>query len=336
MNLKIYFSNSVNPWFNLAIEDWLFQDLADFDHVLYLWRNDQTVVIGRSQNPWLECDLHSMERDHIYLARRQSGGGAVFQDMGNTNFTLISKKEFYDKEANTKIILDALKNFRINAKASGRNDIVVERNAELRKISGSAYKEKFDRAFHHGTLLINANLAQLEHYLSPNKKKLISKGIKSVRSRVANLTELNPKINHKNLTHEIIKLFQKKYKSKTQVEILDARALNKLPELQKRYEKLQSWDWLYGQTLEFTHHLSERFDWATIDMQCVIKNAKIEDLRIYSDSLFPELIECLQENLKGVHYNNQSIEDAIRKVDQKHSQYSAYLQQFQQWLVTAI
>ena len=141
--------------------DWLFQDFDDFDHVLYLWRNDQTVVVGRSQNPWLECDLNAMRRDHIYLARRQSGGGAVFQDMGNTNFTLISKKDLYDKKANTQIILNALKQFKIVASASGRNDIVVQLDDGARKISGSAYKEKMDRAFHHGTLLINTNPPKL-------------------------------------------------------------------------------------------------------------------------------------------------------------------------------
>ena len=154
--LKVFLSDSTDPWFNLATEDWIFRDMDPSYQVLFLWRNAETVVIGRFQNPWTECDVEKMEADGIKLARRQSGGGAVFHDLGNTNFTFLSGADEYDKERNNRIITDALARFGITAEPSGRNDIIVEG----RKVSGSAFKKKRDRAFHHGTMLINAARAQ--------------------------------------------------------------------------------------------------------------------------------------------------------------------------------
>ena len=186
-HIEILISNSLDPWFNLAVEDWIFLDRHDADHILFLWRNEDAVVIGRSQNPWLECHLDKMQQQGVKLARRQSGGGAVFHDVGNTNFTFMSKKAVYDKDANIKMIIAALATLGIEASAKGRNDLVVTIDNEPRKVSGSAYKEKVDSCFHHGTLLISANLTRLATYLNTNKLKLKAKGVTSVRSRVANL-----------------------------------------------------------------------------------------------------------------------------------------------------
>ena len=191
MTLRILKSAVTNPWFNLATEDWLFHTLGDIDeadepstHTLFLWRNSETVVIGRAQNPWVECKVDKMAEDSVFLARRQSGGGAVFHDLGNTNFTFLSAKENYDQAANFTIIINALKSLGIDAELSGRNDMQVG----TRKISGSAFKHTSERSFHHGTLLVNANMQKLGDYLNPHPLKLKAKGIKSVRARVANLT----------------------------------------------------------------------------------------------------------------------------------------------------
>jgi len=169
-NAKCYISETHDPFFNLATEDWIFTDMNPEEHILFLWRNDRTVVIGRNQNPWAECNLKSMADKNVHLVRRQTGGGAVFQDLGNTNFTFLSSKDRYDKQRNFQIIINALKKLGINAEFSGRNDLVVDG----RKISGSAFREQPDRAFHHGTILINANLGELAEYLTPSQKKLNS------------------------------------------------------------------------------------------------------------------------------------------------------------------
>ena len=208
MKLRIWKSAVTNPWFNLATEDWIFQALgsdqkAPDSHILFLWRNSETVVIGRSQNPWVECKTDKMEQDKVFLARRQSGGGAVFHDLGNTNFTFLSPKQGYDQAANFTIIINALQSLGIDATLSGRNDMQVGD----RKISGSAFKHAVDRSFHHGTLLVNADMQKLGDYLNPHPLKLQAKGIKSVRARVANLVEFNATINHEILSQAIIEAF---------------------------------------------------------------------------------------------------------------------------------
>jgi lipoate-protein ligase A len=144
--------------------------------VLFLWRNADTVVIGRAQNPWKECNTRRMEEDNVRLARRSSGGGAVFHDLGNTCFTFMAGKPEYDKTVST-IVLAALNSLGVTAEASGRNDLVVKTAGGDRKVSGSAYRETMDRGFHHGTLLLNADLSRLANYLNPDRKSCRPKAL---------------------------------------------------------------------------------------------------------------------------------------------------------------
>jgi len=257
MRLKVLLSVVHDPWFNLATEDWIFKDMDPSYQVLYLWRNSETVVIGRHQNPWSECNLQKMADDDVKLARRQSGGGAVYHDLGNTNFTFLSGKDSYKKENNFQIIINALKKFEIYAEVSGRNDLVVGQ----KKVSGSAFKESKDRAFHHGTLLMNTNLQKLAGYLNPDKKKLLNKGISSVKSRVANLSEFNTHVNHDTMGQAIINEFFSFYGETCEIEVLNQQKLKQIPELNQYYEQLGDWHWRFGKTPKFAYHLSERFEW---------------------------------------------------------------------------
>jgi lipoate-protein ligase A len=197
-NIQVYISPSTDPYFNLALEDYLFRSVLNTQPILYLWQNANSIVIGRAQNPWTECDLDKMAQDDVKLVRRQSGGGAVYHDLGNLNFTFLNPKNSpnsnlnYNKQTNLQIIINALEQFDISAKFSGRNDILVYpeiSDPNGKKISGSAFRETKDKAFHHGTLLVNADLEKLGAYLTPPDKKLKSKGVKSVRSRVAILSK---------------------------------------------------------------------------------------------------------------------------------------------------
>src|SRR5437868_6960300 len=207
--LKVFLSDSLNPHLNLATEEWIFHNLDPSQQVLFLWRNEETVVIGRNQNPWSECNLAKMKTDKVHLARRTTGGGAVFHDLGNTNFTFLSPREAYKRENNVQVIFQALKQFGIEGEASGRNDLLIPFPDGPRKFSGSAYREKKDRAFHHGTLLLHADLARLGQYLTPNPKKLQAKGKESVRARVANLTEVASHIEHNKIVESMIWSFEK-------------------------------------------------------------------------------------------------------------------------------
>ena len=335
MKLRILKSAVTNPWFNLATEDWIFNTLNSDSHTLFLWRNSETVVIGRSQNPWVECKINKMEADDVFLARRQSGGGAVFHDLGNTNFTFLSPKADYDQAANFTIIINALKKLGIDADLSGRNDMQVDD----KKISGSAFKHAADRSFHHGTLLVNANMQKLGDYLNPHPLKLKAKGIKSVRARVANLVEFNEDINHETLSEAIIEAFCEYYRDKdygdtTPVEELDEASLAKQPNLNIYYQQMADWDWRFGKTPEFTHHIETRFDWGIIDLHLDVKQAVIRDVVIFSDALNVELIELLKDTLTDIKYDKHEIKAKFDELSKAHPELAAQIDDVSEWLLS--
>ena len=328
MKLRILKSSVTNPWFNLATEDWIFNTLNPDSHTLFLWRNSETVVIGRSQNPWVECKIDKMEADDVFLARRQSGGGAVFHDLGNTNFTFLSPKDDYDQAANFTIIINALKKLGIEADLSGRNDMQVGD----KKISGSAFKHAADRSFHHGTLLVNANMQKLGDYLNPHPLKLKAKGIKSVRARVANLVDFNADINHETLSDAIIEAFCEYYADTAPIEELDEATLAKEPSLNKYYQQMADWDWRFGKTPEFTHHIETRFDWGIIDLHLDVKQAVIREVVIFSDALNVELIDLLKESLADVKYDKHDIKAKFDELSRAHPDLAAQIDDVSEWL----
>ena len=335
MKLRILKSAVTNPWFNLATEDWIFQALDPQSHTLFLWRNSETIVIGRSQNPWVECKTDKMAEDDVFLARRQSGGGAVFHDLGNTNFTFLSPKADYDQDANFTIIINALKKLGVDATLSGRNDMQVGD----KKISGSAFKHSVDRSFHHGTLLVNADMQKLGDYLNPHPLKLQAKGIKSVRSRVANLVEFNDAINHETLSQAMIEAFCEYYGQEVEaipVEELDEVTLAQEPHLNKYYQQMADWEWRFGKTPEFSHHLEIRFDWGLIDLHLDVKQAVITEAVIFSDALNVELIEALKESLTGVKYNKDDIKAELNELKQMQPDLADQIDDFCGWLISEI
>lgn len=330
--IRVLISDSFDPWFNLATEDYIFRDMDPSVSVLFLWRNDNTVVIGRFQNPWTECNVARLEADGVKLARRQSGGGAVYQDLGNTCFTFMNGQDSHSKERNNQIITNAINSFGLKSYASGRNDILVDDAEGPKKISGSAFKETKDRAFHHGTLLINANLGKLGDYLSPNKKKLASKGIKSVISRVTNLQSVNSEITHELLCERIISEFVREHEASCEIEHLRSEDLKQIPELNNYYEKLADWNWRYGETPKFKHQMDERFSFGHMEFHLDSHKGMIERAVIYSDSLHPEMIEELSSALVGVTYHPEGIAKAITQVKNSLPFIADYLSEVEDWL----
>lgn len=341
IKLKVLISDTFDPWFNMATEDFIFRDMLDSTDllntkILYLWRNDKTVVIGRFQNPWKECNTQKMEEDGIKLARRQSGGGAVYHDLGNTNFTFLSGLKFYDKNANNQIITKAVNSYGLGSYTSGRNDLVIRTSDGEKKFSGSAFKETKDRSFHHGTLLINSNLSQLSTYLNPSKKKLETKGITSVKSRVVNLHDLNSLINHADLQSEIIKQFCDYYQSDCEILQLDHKELNLRPRLKDYFNKMSDWNWRFGESPEFNHYVSEKFSWGEIDVHFEVLKAFIVKTKIFSDSLHPEMIEALENSLNNIPYTRDGISLTIDCLKKELPMIDDYLDEFKNWILCQI
>ncbi|PIE44690.1 MAG: lipoate--protein ligase [Gammaproteobacteria bacterium] len=330
--IRIMMSDVTNPWFNLATEDWIFRELDANCHTLFLWRNAETVVIGRYQNPWAECKTDKMAADDIYLARRQSGGGAVFHDLGNTNFTFLSPKTDYDQNANFNIIISALKSLGITAKQTGRNDIAVDG----RKISGSAFKHAGDRSFHHGTLLVNANISKLADYLNPHPLKLKAKGITSVRARVANLVDFNPTIDHDKLCRSIIDHFCQYYGQHIEVEYLDEKELTQNNHLNQYYEMMADWNWRFGKTPEFSHRMENRFDWGIVDLHLNVKNAVIVDVEIFSDALDIQLIEAIKTALLNTTYQMDDIGKKLDACVGDNSNWRAPITEIKSWMASEV
>jgi len=332
MKARCLISDSNDPYFNLATEDWIFHDLDPEQHILFLWRNEECVILGRNQNPWTECDVQKLKENNVNLVRRHSGGGTVYQDLGNSIFTFLSSKEKYDKKRNFSIIINALQRFNIKAEQIGRNDILVQE----KKISGSAFKEKQDRAFHHGTLMINVDLNKLEQYLTPSKRKLISKGTKSVRSRVSNIATFNPEITHDALMEAIIDEFFKTYDAEKNIETLNKDSLKEIPSLKRYYEKLKSDSWVYGETPEFTHKLEERFDWGGVEVLLNCKEGKIKETKIFSDALNAEMIKELENKLTNIDYNKDSVRESINDLKSKLTSSEQHLEEFSNWMASLI
>ena len=207
MKLQFVVSDQTNPYWNIAVENYLLS-LPETEVVtLYLWKNRRTVVIGQNQNPFSECNVEVLEADGGFLMRRRTGGGAVYHDDGNINFSFVVPKALYDQTRQFRVIQRAVADFGIVTELSGRNDILTDG----RKFSGNAFSKGKYQDLHHGTILIKGNMEDLQRYLKPKPAKLQKHGVASVRSRVVNLSELNPEITSDSIVPHLRSAFENEY-----------------------------------------------------------------------------------------------------------------------------
>lgn len=295
-----------------------------------------TVVIGRAQNPWKECNTRRMEEDNVRLARRSSGGGAVFHDLGNTCFTFMAGKPEYDKTISTAIVLEALNSLGVTAEASGRNDLIVKTEEGERKVSGSAYRETKDRGFHHGTLLLNADLSRLANYLNPDKKKLQAKGITSVRGRVANLVELLPDVTHEQICTAVTEAFFRHYGERVDAEIISPDKAPDLPNFAETFARQSSWEWNFGQAPAFSHLLDERFTWGGVELHFDVEKGVITRTQIFTDSLNPAPLEALAERLQGCQYRADVLQQTFEALVAEYPDQESELRELAAWVAGAV
>jgi len=292
VNLKLKFINTytTNPHMNLALEEYMFNNIGEDECIFYLWQNGHTVVIGKNQNAYKECKVSEFAASGGFLARRPSGGGAVYHDLGNLNFTFITTSKYYDVDKQLEVIAQAAKAFGLTAEKTGRNDICIDG----KKFSGNAFLKNGEKHYHHGTILINVDMAELGTYLNVSNKKLKAKGVDSVKSRVVNLKELNEEITVENMRQELFKAFEIVYGGEAEeitVENMDTEAIQKL------YEKYTSDQWRFGESRNADLELAERFSWGEINIYLSIKANVIEEVKVYTDSMDIEIAEKIEKLL---------------------------------------
>lgn len=275
--------SSLNPYHNLAVEELLCQRVRENEFILYLWQNENTVVIGKNQNAFQECNFSEMSRDNILLARRKTGGGAVFHDAANLNFTFITSRENEDIPRNCRIILNALDSIGIKANLSGRND--MECNG--RKFSGSAYYKGKSFACHHGTLMVGVDMQKLGQYLRPSVLKLRSRGVASVRSRVINLSRIESSLTIDLLKDKLIESFQN-YCENVADKI--SFSSDEIEIVKQKENFFASKDWILGHNPGCSLLAEKRFNWGIVHL---IKDSS-GIIYLYTDALEMEIVEYLQ------------------------------------------
>ncbi|MDR2447077.1 MAG: lipoate--protein ligase [Treponema sp.] len=325
-----FITEETNPYKNIALETLLLETLPDDTAGLYLWQNRRTVVIGRNQNAWKECRVEDLERDGGFLARRLSGGGAVFHDMGNLNFTFLVPKNDYNLDKQTDVILQAVRNAGVKAQKNGRNDL----ETDGRKFSGNAYYLSGKNAFHHGTLLVNADMDAASTYLSVSQDKIKAKSVESVKQRVINLTECAPDLTIPTLKTALVEAFDAVYGGRSERLSLDSAAddffgapkdpnaphspnraifLERLERRQRLLEK-QFADpaWKYGKNPPFTCASSKRFPWGGVEVALNVERNVITEAAVFSDAMDEAFILELAPCLKETDFTRTAVHEALK------------------------
>ena len=283
-----------DPYANLALEEALLHRVGKGELILYLWQNKRTVVIGRNQNPWKECRTALLEEEGGHLARRLSGGGAVFHDLGNLNFTFLMSAEDYDLARQLTVLERACRSLGIPAQRSGRNDLL----ADDRKFSGNAFYSHAGKAYHHGTLMVDVDIEMVQRYLSPSKAKLAAKGVDSVRSRVVNLREFVPDLTIDGLSDALIAALAEAYAAGAHGVRLPLQSLGTDEmDLHTLREKYSSGEWLYGSKLPFTASVEDRCSWGGAEIQFNVSEGVIRAVKVYTDAMDDTLAPKLETAL---------------------------------------
>lgn len=306
-----------NPQINLAIEEYILTHLDINESYLLFYINGPSIIIGRNQNTIEEINTEYVEGNNVIVVRRMSGGGAVYHDLGNLNYSFITKDEGNSLQDNfkkfTKPVIDALRKLGANANLMGRNDIEIDG----KKVSGTAQYATGGRMYTHGTLMLNSDLDNVAKALKPKKEKIESKGVKSVRARVGNISDfINKPMTVEEFRQFILKSVFEQEGGEVKEYVLTDEDWERIHEISKN--KYQTWEWNYGKSPKFDIQHSHRFPVGTVDVRLDVAKGVIKNVKIYGDFFGWGEVADIEQKLKGVRYEKAALEAALKDVDTQH------------------
>lgn len=307
--MKVLKSNSTDPYFNMAMEEYFLDTFPG--ECIILWRNQNTVVVGRNQNSLEEIDPEYVRTHQIAVVRRLTGGGAVFHDLGNINFTVIQADQeglFSDYAYFTKPVCAFLQTLGIKATLSGRNDLLIDGM----KFSGNAQTRRSGKIMHHGTLMFDTDAALLAGALKPSKIKIESKSIKSVKSRVTNiLPHLQQHMTPESFLDALFSYFLSALPDTEPYQMTkdDCVAIQTL-----RDKKYSTWEWNYGTSPRYTTQRANKFPFGIVDVRSIVENGRITAIKIYGDFFGTREISDLETALLGIPHERAALLTALSSV----------------------
>lgn len=310
--MKYIVNTSNDPAYNVALEAYAFQKLTDIDEIFILWINEPAIIIGRHQNTIQEINKEFIDKNGIHVVRRLSGGGAVYHDLNNLNYTIISnntQEGAFDFQTFSKPVIDTLAKLGVKAEFTGRNDLEI--NGQ--KFAGNAQAYYKGRMMHHGCLLFDVDMSVLGQALKVSKDKIESKGIKSVRARVTNIVDhLSDKITVQEFSDAILAQMKEEYPDMDEYVLSDAE----LSEIQAmRDNQFATWDWTYGKAPEYTIERGVRYPAGKITTYANVENSTIKSVKIFGDFFGVKPVDDIEKMLEGVRYDYKDVLAALKTVD---------------------
>ena len=302
-----------DPRINLAIEEYLLKNMdVEKDPFLLFYINEPSIIIGKNQNTAEEINTDYVDSNGIHVVRRLSGGGAVYHDLGNLNYSFITVDDgesFRNFRKFTEPVVKALNDLGVNAELSGRNDLM----AEGRKISGNAQFSTRGRMYSHGTLMFDTNVDEVVSALKVSKEKIESKGIKSIRSRVANISEFLEK--PMTVTEFRSAILHSIFEGEENVKLweLTDKDWEGIHEISR--ERYGNWDWNYGKSPKFNVKHSHRFPVGGIDVRLQVEKGLVEDAKIFGDFFGVGDVSELENAITGVKYERAALDEAVAGID---------------------
>lgn len=310
----IYIVNkSTKPDYNIALEEYCFKKLVQHDKVFILWINEPAIIVGKNQNTHEEVNAEFVKDNGIHVVRRISGGGAVYHDHNNLNYTIISNEDKgadFDFKTFSQPVIDTLAELGVKAEFTGRNDLVIDG----KKICGNAQAYLKGRVMHHGCLLFDTDLTVLSKALEAPKDKIESRGVKSVRSAVSNILPYLPeKISVEEFSERLLNHMKQKFPEMKEYHFT-ADELEAIEQL--RNEKFGTWEWNYGHSPKFDIERNTRFTAGKIQVLADVKNLHIERIRFYG-TFFGNIsdLTAVENALKGVRYTPEAVHEAFAQLD---------------------